>query len=341
MRRCRDWAMVWLPVLIVIGAAVAAGCAVAAEEQQERSDEVTVRQVDFRGWEGSYLLANGEVEVVVVPQVARIMKYAPAGGRNVLWVNPQLVPEKTGGDTEGLDSWGWLNYGGYKLWPAPQKAWDWPPPAALDSGACEVEVTAENTIRLQGQPSEELGIRFDREIRLAPEGSELVIEQIMVSTGDEPVTWGIWEVTQVGSDCVAFVPLGEGAEYRPGEGEELDEQWREVEGMLLARPSGASGKAFITGPPGWLGCVQEELLYVKSFDIASTPPPEPEAPREVYVGDQGYVELEVVGPEVTLQPGESASLTETWRLLPFEGGAEDDAELARRIRAAVAPVPPE
>ncbi len=336
MRTCRRCAVAWLPVLVVVGVALASGCAVAAEQQEEeRSDAVTVRRMDFRGWKDSYLLTNGEVEVVVVPQVARIMKYAPVGGPNVLWVNPELVPEKTGGETEGLDTWGWLNYGGYKLWPAPQKAWGWPPPAALDAGPCEAEVTDEKAVRLKGQPSEELGVRFDREIRLAPEGTELAIQQTMVNTGDEPVTWGIWEVTQVGSGCVAFVPLGEGAEYRPAEGETLDEQWQKVEGMLLARPAGASGKAFISGPPGWLGCVRDELLYVKSFELASTPPPEPEAAREVYVGDQGYMELEVVGPEMTLQPGESASMTETWHLLPFEAAVEGDAELVRQIRATV------
>jgi hypothetical protein len=306
--------------------ALAVGCAVAAELRPEEGEGVTVERVDYKGWHNSYLMGNDTVEVVVVPEVARIMEYRPVGRDNVLWVNTDLVPEKTQGQTEGLDTWGWLNYGGYKMWPAPQKAWNWPPPAELDAGPCEVTVLGPGTIRLTGQPSEELGIRFDRVLRLHPAGSRLDIVQTMVNVSDEPVTWAIWEVTQVrGDGCTGFVPLGDGATVKTDKEQPLGEQWQKHGDMLLLRPAG-EGKVFVSGPPGWLGCCRAGYAFVKVFRIAEDPTPEPETPREVYVGEQ-YVELEVVGPSVRLEPGATASFPQSWHLIPLPADLADDDQL--------------
>jgi hypothetical protein len=308
-----------LPILL-LGVSLMAGC---ARGKLYHKGDLLIERTTYRGWEDAVGMTNGRVEVVVVPRIARIMRYAYAGRENLLWVNEELTPEARGPDAAPLQEEGWHNFGGYKLWPAPQKEWNWPPPWRLDRGPCKVEVTEEGTLVLRGMEDPEQGVRFDRELRLDVEGTRLGLLQRVVNVSDGVVTTAIWDVTQVNADCVGFVPLGPDADYRTLEGGGLDEQWRKVGDFLLVRPAGQSGKVFVDGPPGWLGCRWDDLIYLKAFELGDRPPPKPESPREVFTGEGGYIELEVVGPEVTLQPGESATLEEVWYLLP--AGAEADS----------------
>jgi len=329
---------VWfLPALLAF---MTSGCSLFGGKVVHRSDGVTITRTSWKGWTDCYAITNGEVEVVVVPQIARIMKYGLAGGANVLWVNEELTAEKAG-EAVAPEPGEWLNYGGYKLWPAPQVDWNWPPDWQLDRGPCTAQVSGDGALRLIGAPSETYGIRFDREIRLAASGGRLDIAQTAVNVSDGPVTASIWDVTQVNADCVAFVPLGSGATYRTGEGEAPDEQWRRVDGMLLCKPTGRTGKVFISGPPAWLGCKQGPLLFLKAFEPADAAPPEPETPREVYTGDMGYIELEIVGPAVRLLPGEGTVLKEVWTLRPASPNAGTDEGLISNARDEAALLPGE
>ncbi len=324
--------------LALVGAVWLISGAAFADEVVAAAGSVTVTKTTFRGWEDCYLMTNGQLELVVVPQIARIMKLSIVGDENVLWVNDELTPDETGEQAPAAVEGQWLNYGGYKLWPAPEKDWRWPPDWDLDAGPCKVEVTPECTLRLIGRPSEKHGLRFDREIRLDQDNAMAQITQTAVNVSDVAVVASIWEVTQVKADCIGFVPIGPGATYRTGDGGQPDHQWSMVDDFLLVKPDGTTGKVFVTGPPGMLGCKRGNTMYLKTFDIPAVAPPEPETPREVYTGNLGYTELEVVGPAVTLQPGESTSTSERWYLMPLEKGEMPDETLvqgAKRIYGRV------
>src|SRR5436305_1962851 len=71
---------------------------------------VAVERVDYRGWPGCFRLTNGTVEVVVVPQVGRAMRYGPAGGPNLLWENPALAGRDPDPSTAPTATW--ANFGG-------------------------------------------------------------------------------------------------------------------------------------------------------------------------------------------------------------------------------------
>ena len=90
------------------------------------------------GWD-TVCLSNRYVSLQIVPSIGgRVMAYG-LGKENVLWVNPGLAgkaPPASGVGPAGE----WLNYGGDKLWPAPQ-GWDnaeqWPgPPDAFRGAGC-------------------------------------------------------------------------------------------------------------------------------------------------------------------------------------------------------------
>jgi hypothetical protein len=97
----------------------------------------------YRGW-NTRCLRNGFIEVHVVPEIGGRVVQFKVGKKEFLWVNPDLAgkyPTGSGLTPEG----GWLNYGGDKLWPAPQgwenaEQWPGPPDAVLDGQPYRVEV---------------------------------------------------------------------------------------------------------------------------------------------------------------------------------------------------------
>src|ERR1051325_5584720 len=98
---------------------------------------VKVERVAYRGWQGSYRMTNGTVDLVFVPQIGRIMRYGYVDGPNVLWENAALAGKTTDFSQPVTD---WQNYGGDKVWPAPQSVWGWPPDATFESAPHTVQV---------------------------------------------------------------------------------------------------------------------------------------------------------------------------------------------------------
>lgn len=159
----------------------------------------------YKGWD-SMCLANGFIELYIVPQIGgRIIQYK-LGDKEFFWVNPQLagnLPPATGLDPNGE----WLNYGGDKLWPAPQgwdneKQWPGPPDAVLDGQPYTMEhLPADENgavgVRLTSRDDPRSGIRFSRVIRLHPDETRVSIEATMTNVDNKPRRWGIWAHTQL------------------------------------------------------------------------------------------------------------------------------------------------
>lgn len=159
---------------------------------------------DYRGWP-SRKLANGVVELQIVPEIGgRVMQYT-LGDKNFLWVNPQLAGKAPPPTGVGPDN-AWLNYGGDKLWPAPQgwdnvEQWPGPPDAILDGGLYKLEVLsgdgAGDAVRLTSGDDKRSGIRFSRVIRLHRGSSHVSFEATMKNIDTQPRRWGLWAHTQL------------------------------------------------------------------------------------------------------------------------------------------------
>ena len=78
-----------------------------------------------KGWR-TLNLDNGLIKVQVAPDIGgRIIQYS-LGDFKFFWVNDHLIdatPPESGLGPDGS----WLNYGGEKLWPAPQGSWEGQP----------------------------------------------------------------------------------------------------------------------------------------------------------------------------------------------------------------------
>ena len=156
---------------------------------------------NYGGWE-STSLTNGLVEVVIVPQIGgRIMQYK-LGDKEFFWVNPDLRGKTSPRNGLGPDG-AWLNYGGEKLWPAPQGAapdgWPGPPDGILDGSPHALTTYSADgyaAVRLTSLDDPRSGIRFTRSVRLLPGTTRVSIEATMINIDNKPRRWGIWSVAQ-------------------------------------------------------------------------------------------------------------------------------------------------
>lgn len=162
------------------------------------------RHQTYKGWQ-TLRLCNGIIEVRIAPDLGGRVIQCSLGSHDYLWVNPDLagkVPPPSGLGVNGE----WLNYGGDKLWPAPQgwdgpDQWPGPPDAILDGGPYEATVPEgrgrEASVELVSGKDPYTGIQFSRTITVPDGSSRVLFHTIMTNVDTKPRRWGIWSVTQL------------------------------------------------------------------------------------------------------------------------------------------------
>jgi len=160
-----------------------------------------VEEVNYRGWK-ALKMSNGLVELLIVPEIGgRIIQFV-FDGHGYLFVNDSLagkvLPYKEGE---------WNNYGGDKLWPAPQ-GWDgphqWPGPGdpVLDGGRFRYRILRAQgnraSLHLTSPPDKDkTGLQFARLVTLKAGKPEVFFENTMTNVSDRDVSWSVWSVTQI------------------------------------------------------------------------------------------------------------------------------------------------
>lgn len=310
MRRRR-----WATALGVLALAAVATASQAA---------VNVTMVDYQGWKNVYRLENGTVELIVVPQIGRIMHYGYIGGPNMLWVNPALHG-KIGNKTPNNE---WVNFGGDKVWPSPQSKWNangWPPDTNLDGSRHRVRMLPNHHLILLSLASQKFGLRFQREIALDETGTGVSITNTMHNTSQGPINWGIWEVTQVDDPDVIKLPLHKGGHFSSGyyTFKDADPQ----PGMLtvtdtevqLKRNTAKACKIGNDAPEGWIRAEKAGITFEVSAEYdASKTYPDDGCGQEIYTNPDPlkYIEMELLSPmpDKPLPSGEKANFTTHWKL---------------------------
>lgn len=186
--------------------------------KRDTSQPVHVAESTFNGWK-TIELTNGLAAVHVAPEIGgRIIQFT-AGNHGFFWYNeelrgaiPSLVAEMRTEDRDGAE---WRNYGGEKIWLAPQ-AWkhgaynDYcryrklpltdrnpgPPMPELDGAPHRVE-TGGTGMTLQSGESVQFGVSVARNIRMNPDAAGVRIHATMKNVDTRDRSWGIWSVAQL------------------------------------------------------------------------------------------------------------------------------------------------
>jgi hypothetical protein len=276
--------------------------------------------MDYHGWKGAYRVSNKTVELVYVPQIGRIMRYAYVGGQNVLWENPALSGKSV--DTKNPPK-EWQNFGGDKLWPAPQERWNWPPDPVLDGAAESVRILPNNHLLVTGQKSLKSGLRFTREIALDPEGTGVTLRNTIQNTGNQPDQWSVWEVAQADEPDKVVLPFNSSRNFPKGyyafpSDPPLPEQISLTSELVnFTRDRRHSAKIGSDSSLGWIEAHNGPLR----FRVSAPFTPESNYPdhgcgQEVWsnADPTKYMELELLSPIHRLEPNATYTYTTQWSL---------------------------
>jgi len=269
----------------------------------------------------AYRVADDWSEVVVVPGLRRLMHFGPAGGPNMLYVNPVALAAPPKGPAA------WANYGGDKVWFWPQQpVWTWPPPgdAAADPGHV-VASKIGPILRTRSEPVSRYDVTIKRTFALRY--GKLGIESALRPT-DRAATKldgvAVWQITQVPRPDRILARLTPGAEPRPVP--QATDAPDERRLPVVATHAGGRVIEVSTGPG------ETDDGYKSHFD----------ADRLATLhGDRLFV-LTHVGPAGPYRPGERAQVFASPRpSAPSMGGAPPYVELEfTGPRAAAGAAPP-
>ena len=294
---------------------VAVLCGLLIHAVRLRSHEVTVTVETYKIWHGCFRITNGIVDLVVVPQVGRIMRFGEVGEPNILFEAPIVNGEPPSGG-------GWKNWGGDKVWPAPQSAWVWPPETEYDGSDWEVHAIPNGVRMASKSASSKLGVRFERTILLKSDAPAAEMRTTLFNASTKTVRFAAWDVCQVNDPTRCFLPTWKSKRRPKGwkifGSDPILGFAKEHANLLLITRDPKRGHKYGSGSAK--GAISAEVGKYR-ITIASDYDPRSEYPddgcaQQVYTSADPtkYAELELTGPLTTLRPGQATSLAVTMTL---------------------------
>ncbi len=298
---------------------------------------------EYRGWKNCVRLSNGRIELIATTEIGpRIIHCSVAGGENLF-----KVWDETAGLTGGDE---WRSYGGHRLWHSPEAM---PRTYVPDNGPVKAKETKKG-LRLT-QPVEELtGIEKQIDIALVDGKPSAVVTHRLTNRGAWPVALAPWALSVMGEGGKSIVPM-------PPRGthpecllpvntltlwpftDMSDPRWTWGLKYMMLQQSAKAPQPQMAGlmaPDGWCACAVKGCLFVKRFDyVPGAAYPDFGSCVESFTnGDM--IELETLGPLVTLAPGQSVEHVETWSVFAGVAAPKNDADVDRlvlpRVREATA-----
>ena len=289
-----------------------------------------IEKVEFMGWPNCFRLSNGRIQLIVTTDVGpRIIHLSIHDGENIFRVYDELAGQ-TGGDE-------WLNYGGHRLWHAPEDPVRTYYP---DNTAVTVE-HQDNFIRFIKDTEPTNGIQKEIDLSLHPEKPEAIITHRLCNHNQWAVEAAPWALSvmreggqgfllhpprQSHSDCLvplsalilwSYTNLGDGRySFSP----------RTT--RLQQIPSAETPqKVGIHTTAGWCGYQWQDLLFLKQVKPnPSASYPDMGSRMELFT-DATMLEVETLGPLTAIQPGQVVEHIERWVLLDNQSPKIDDDSL--------------
>jgi hypothetical protein len=259
-------------------------------------------------------LANESLSLLVTESVGpRILSLRVHGGENLFAEIPDFTLHSP--DTGKLRLWG-----GHRLWVAPEvPRTTWRP----DDQPVIVRTTRRG-LEITGPTDDLTGLEKSLEIELqqTPRAAGIVVvDHTLRNRGSQPVSGAPWAITQfkTGGFAILYHKRTPQDELGLQSDREISLwpytdirspciEWGNEYTFVHARMT--SGALKLGFPKGLLGYHRKRTLFIKTA-YACYPPRG--SMSECYCNDR-FLELETLGPVVTIQPGESVMHREAWWL---------------------------
>lgn len=293
---------------------------------------VSVTKEPYRVWPNCYRISNGQIDLVITTDVGpRIIRLGFVGEENEFAEMDDQIGRTS--ETE------WINYGGHRLWHAPEQR---PRTYYPDSRPLRLEEHA-GFVRTVQDVETTTGIQKEMDIRLHPERAEVTITHRLTNRGQWSVDLAPWALSVMAPGGVAVLPLpprGSHAEHlTPGNRLVLwkytdmsDPRWTWGQKFILLRQdtAGSPQKAGLSHA-GWIAYARQGHLFVKQFPISPDAAyPDMGCSVEAFTNAR-MLEVESLAPLAPLSPGESVEHVEKWSLFRDVPMPANDGDVIREI----------
>jgi hypothetical protein len=351
-------ARLWSGLAAAIFVTLAAAAPLPVRGAHDPGTQVTVKEINYRGWPGAYRISNGIVDVVVVPSIGRIMEYQLSGLPDT---NP-IAAEATEVGKPYSPQLGWVDYGGDKLWPAPQSDWGkhgasspgWPPDSNIGDGPYTATPIV-NGVAITSPRSPGYAMTAQRQIMLTPGSSQVTITDIFSKSADAPPNKSgfpvaIWNNTRVRPDATVFAPLSPASKLSPrgfvamqDSNPDGEPNWNWDNYMLsVVQTPVKSGKVGIDDVDGWIAALYDGnvLFSERCHYTPGGPYLDGNTNAQFYTKDKpAFIEMELFSRGVNLQAGDSMVRTNTWDLQRLPRTPVNRADARAMIRDAMTQAP--
>jgi hypothetical protein len=279
------------------------------------------RVVDFYGYNDCIRLENEKTRVTLCPRAGgRVLEYA-LEGKNALY----LPPGNEGWELGKGKGQGSMDAGRFDIGPEQTIAQH----PNLWAGRWTGEITGDRQARLTSQPDEATGVQLVRDFTLDATSSRLACKQTIKNVSKVPREYCHWSRTFALGGGICVIPLTEPSRFPNGyvmyEPQSLinfrpvDPKIQKTGGFLVIHGAPQQPKLGMDTAAGWFAyLMKNDLMFVKRFAV------DPERPYNEVAGltmsiwypNGPMCELEPIGPREKIAPGQSASFTETWYLVP-------------------------
>lgn len=287
------------------------------EMKSQPQGKVVVEKVEYKGWPNCYRVSNGIIELIVTTDVGpRIIQFGFVGKDNEFMEYKEALG-KTGGNE-------WRNYGGHRLWHAPEAV-----PRTYFPDNVPVKFEQHEGFMRVIQPVETTtGIQKELDIRMSPEKPLVEITHRLHNTNLWSVELSAWALSVMAPGGVAIFPLpprgSHPKDLLPTSSIAIwaytdmkDPRWTWGEKYILLRQDPNAKypqKAGFHVKDGWAAYARNGNLFVKRFKhIDNVFYPDFGSSAETFT-NADMIELETLSPLSTIKPGESIQHVERWYL---------------------------
>lgn len=290
--------------------------------------------INYKGWANCVRLSNGLVDLVVTTEVGpRIIRFGFIGQDNEFKEFAGQIG-LTGGDT-------WRNYGGHRLWHAPED----PVRTYFPDNSPVNYEEIKGGVRIMQSIETTTGIQKEMEIFLAPDRAHVNITHRLYNTNLWAVELAPWALSVMAPGGTAILPLPPRGSHTdnllPANSLTLwaytdmsDPRWTWGQRYILLRQdphNPVPQKLGSSVPDGWMGYARNGHLFVKRATyLEDELYPDLGCSMETFTNDE-ILEVESVGPLAYLETGDFTEHVEDWFLFDGVPAPTGDEDVVQKI----------
>lgn len=309
------------------------------------ADEPSARFVPYHGYDRAIELVCDGYRAVLCPQAGgRVLEFSVQGRQALLFIESET---EVGQNSSPPMTAGRFDFG-------PELVVHKHP--AIWSGAWSGEITG--TCKAKLTSPREAGVQLVREFEFVGRAPPLMISgppprldcrQTIANVGDQPIEVCHWGRSFSPGGGIVLIPLGDRPSRFPSKYamyedsavinvRSQDDKIRERDGFLEILGPPRKPKLGFDSYAGWMAYLMpNDVLFIKTFATFPDRVYNEAAGLTLsvwYPQDRPVIELEPIGPRERLQPGESATFTESWHIAKASFPKNGESVELEAIRSA-------